>query len=518
MVWNGRYSHLYETIDTGSQFLQQLDQIEPAPHSFADGIERYSTVWFKIDQLYRQFIYHLRQAGAQLWLEALSNEVENRYTNQFLLPLNDQWQRIVDDITDWHAIAQPRQMDFYEEQVAPFLRRGKKVFVIISDALRYEVGAELVSRIRQEDRYEAALTTAVTALPSYTQLGMAALLPHDQLSLGEDGKTVFIDGKSSAGTANRSKILAQATDGKGVALQSDAFLNMGRESSRALFRDYAVVYIYHNRIDAVGDKRESEERTVDAAETTMKELILLIKKAAAANVSNLLITADHGFIYQHQALDESDFLGEKAVGTTVLQMKRRYVVGHGLVESSSFKKLTAVDVGLGGDMEMLLPKSINRLRLKGAGSRFVHGGASLQEIVVPVIHINKKRKSDITSVNVDVLRGSSTAITTGQITIRFYQTEPATDKVQPLTLRVGLYSQSGELISNQYDLIFDFTSENARDRELTKQFILTHAADKADGQEIVLRLEKPVVGTSHYKKYKDMRYTLKRTFGSDFDF
>jgi hypothetical protein len=46
-------------------------------------------------------------------------------------------------------------------------------------------------------------------------------------------------------------------------------------------------------------------------------------------------------------------------------------------------------------VEVQIPKSINRLRLKGSGSRFVHGGASLQEVVIPVLKINKKRQSDV---------------------------------------------------------------------------------------------------------------------------
>jgi hypothetical protein len=61
-------------------------------------------------------------------------------------------------------------------------------------------------------------------------------------------------------------------------------------------------------------------------------------------------------------------------------------------------------VGLGGDIEIAIPKSINRLRLKGAGSRYVHGGASLQEVVIPVIKINKKRESDISKVEIEVIR------------------------------------------------------------------------------------------------------------------
>jgi len=74
-------------------------------------------------------------------------------------------------------------------------------------------------------------------------------------------------------------------------------------------RDHDVIYVYHNRIDATGDKRESEERVFEAVEETLQELIRLIKKLTSANVSNLLVTSDHGFIYQNRAIDESDFTG-----------------------------------------------------------------------------------------------------------------------------------------------------------------------------------------------------------------
>ncbi|MCP4421305.1 MAG: BREX-1 system phosphatase PglZ type A, partial [Chloroflexi bacterium] len=339
-IWYDKYAHLYSALDKGAQFLHQLDQETLTSPTAADAIHQYRQTWFAIDQLYRQFVYHARQAGQQTLLKPLSVEIENRYTNKYLLPLNDRWQELVDSMTDWQTSPLPRQADFYEDQVAPFLRRDKKVFVIISDALRYEIGDELARRIRQEDRYEAVLGAAATLLPSYTQLGMAALLPHQALAIAEDGKSILVDGQNSAGTDNRSKILARATNGQGKAIQAQKFLNMPREESRTLFRDNAVVYIYHNRIDDVGDKRDSEERVFDAVENAIEELIKIIKKSAGANATNMLVTADHGFIYQHSALDESDFAGQQATGTEILAKNRRFVMGRGLVEGSSFKKFT----------------------------------------------------------------------------------------------------------------------------------------------------------------------------------
>lgn len=516
--WYEQYRHLYEAIDVAARFLHRLDQVTLTIHSFADGVAQYSRTWFELDQQYRQFIYHVRQAGQMTLLAQLIDEVDNRYTNSYLLPLNDRWQSAVDVVGAWTTVAHPRQSDFFETYVDPFLRRDKKVFVIISDALRYEAGAELADLIRQEDRYEATLEPMLTSLPSFTQLGMAALLPHDSLALAKDGKTVLVNEQRSAGIEPRRKILEQALNGRGTAMQADAFLNMGREESRALFRNHDVVYLYHNRIDAIGDDSKSEERTVDAVAEALQELIVIIKRLAAANVSNMLVTADHGFIYQHRPLDESDFSGQEPSGEKILVKNRRFVLGHGLRDDASFKHFSSAQVGLDGEMEMLIPKSINRLRVRGAGSRYVHGGASLQEIVVPVIQINKKRQSDVTKVGVDILRGASTVITTNQFTVRFYQTEPVTAKVHPRTLRIGLYTQSNDLISDQHEILFDLPAENEREREMPVQFMLTRQSDEANGQEVILKLEEKIQDTTHYQEYKQTRYTLRRSFTSDFDF
>ncbi len=514
--WYNRYQHPYEAIGFASEFMQRLDRIDLSMHSLADGIGQYSRVWYALDQLYRKYVYHTRQSGLTTLLEPLSDQVENLYTNHFLLQLNNNWQAQVDASERWRAKDIRQQQDFYALHVHPFLQKNNKVFVIISDAMRYEVGEELLGLIRQEDRYDAKLEPAITVLPSFTQLGMAALLPHETLTLHTDGK-VLVDGNNTQGTENRKKILGQALPERATALQAKNLLQMSRDESRALMRDHDVVYVYHNRIDAVGDKRDSEERVFEAVEATLDELVKIIKRLANANVSNMLVTADHGFIYQDRPLDESDFASDASKGEEIVTHNRRYVLGSGLIETTSFKKFVAGDVGLTGDVEMLIPKSINRLRVSGAGSRYVHGGATLQEVVIPILQINKKRQSDVSFVDVDILRGSTSTITTGQLTVAFYQTKPVSAKLQPRSLRAGIYTQAGDLISDQHELTFDFTSDNARDRESPVQFVFTRHADEANNQDVILRLEQRVADTSHYREYKSALYLLRRSFTSDFD-
>ncbi|MGC9523899.1 MAG: BREX-1 system phosphatase PglZ type A [Anaerolineae bacterium] len=516
--WYGRYRHEYEAIEEAATFMERLDRVELRTRGFATAIEQYANVWYELDQRYRRVIYHSRQSGQMSLLSSVLEQIENLYTNAYLLRLNDQWQAVVDSRDRWNVDIELDQRAFFERLVTPFLERNNKVFVVISDGMRYEIGEELLSLIRQEDRYDAELEPAVTLLPSNTALGMAALLPHQRLALADDGSTVWVDGESSTGTENRRKILERALKGRGTAVQAEALLAMDRDESRALIRDHDVVYVYHNRIDATGDKRDSEERVFDATEAALEELVRIVKKLANANANNMLVTADHGFIYQNQALDESDFASQEPVGAEIVTRNRRFVLGKGLTETSSFKHFTAAQVGLDGDLEMLIPNSINRLRIRGAGSRYVHGGAALQEIVIPILKINKKRESDTRQVDVDILRGASSIITSGQLSVIFYQTEPVTDKVQPRQLRAGIYTQEGVLISDRHDLTFDLDSENARERELPVRFVLTKKADDANGQEVILRLEEPVAGTSHYREYKMVRYTLRRAFTSDFDF
>ncbi|CZN02634.1 TPA: BREX-1 system phosphatase PglZ type A [Legionella pneumophila] len=517
--WYRQYQHLYEAIDYASRFIHALGEANLTMNSLAEGVQRYSDCWYQLDQLYRKFTYHVRISGQASLMAPLTEQIENFYSNNYLFKLGNCFQTFVDEASRWEAAPVKKQSEFFEQWVRPFLRKDNKVCVLISDAMRYEIGDELLSLIRQEDRYSAELKPALSMLPSYTQLGMAALLPHKKLEISDnESGTVLVDGLSSQGTINRTKILGLVTNIRATACKADELMAMKKDDCRALVRDHDLIYVYHNRIDATGDKRETEERVFEAVEETLQDLIRLIKKLAGANATNLLVTADHGFIYQNRTIDESDFSGIDAEGEKVLFRDRRFVLGKGLAETSSLRKFTPKQLGLSGEVEVQIPKSINRLRLKGSGSRFVHGGASLQEVVIPVLKIHKKRQSDVTAVEVDILRGASSVITSGQLAVTMYQAGPVTDKVQPRVLRAGIYTEAGELISDSHDLTFDLSSDNPRERELQVRFVLTRMADEVNGQEVILRLEEKHAGTSHYKEYKSLRYMMRRSFTSDFDF
>lgn len=517
--WHDYYGKIYAAIDYAVKFMSALEESGLNMGSLQDGVQRYSTMWFKIDQNYRKFMYNVRSSGEISILEPLIERVENLYTNNFLLKVNDYWQSFVDKAGSWNFSGVTMQRDFFNVHVKPFIDRDNKIFVIISDALRYEIGEELLGLIRKEDRFDASLEPMITMLPSYTQLGMAALLPNHEIRIADDDSgTVFVDSQNSIGSENRSKILSQAVNGGGCALKAEEFLNMNRDECRAVVRDNSVIYIYHNAIDAIGDKIASEDKVFVSAQETLDELIRIVKKLTNANASNIIVTADHGFIYQNSAVNENDFSLSVPEGEKIQYRDRRFILGKNLDPGSGFKKFSAAEMGLSGEMEVMLPKSINRLRLRGSGSKYVHGGAALQEIIVPVVKINKKRQSDVSTVEIEIIRSANSIITSGQLSVIFYQTQPVTDKVRVRTLRAGIYNQSNELISDSHELIFDFTSDNPREREKTAQFILTRKADASNNREVILKLEENVHGTAQYSEYKSARYSIRRAIASDFDF
>ncbi len=519
--WYKDFELLYEAVDVASQFFALLDTTQLDMSSASEAVQSYTRQWFKLDQLYRKYIYALKASSQHSLLNSLTEQIENLYINNYVQPLTNSWQQHVNDMDKWQVSGVDPQSRFFKKYVETnYLNKNKKVCVIISDAFRYEAGEEMVSRIRQEDRYEAKLNHALSSLPSYTQLGMASLLPQSKeypLRLADSKGTVFMGELSTQGTDNRDKVLKAIHGERASAIQAKELLEMNQINSRELLKANDILYIYHNRIDHAGDKMQSEGEAFEATERTFDDLIKLIKKLANANANNLVITADHGFIYQNSALDDSDYSAKDVEGEIVYN-DRRFVLGKNLSAGRSFKTFTAEQLGLTGDVHAVIPKGIQRMRLSGSGSRFVHGGASLQETIIPIISINKKRSSDITMVEVEVLRSGYSVITSGQISVTLYQVEAVTDKIQPRKLRLGIYTESGKLISDSHTVDVDLTSENAREREMKLRFLLNQEADSANHQEVILKLEEPVAGTNQWEEYKQLRYTIKRSFTSDFDF
>lgn len=516
--WYDAMRTLYKTVENGAELISLVRN--HANRSFSElnkGVDVYAKTLYQIDYSYRKFIYFYRLSNQNRILSQLAEKVEKVYANDWLLIFNDNWQQVINETKSWPVNHSNSQKNFFKQYVSKYTEKNNRLFVIISDAFRYECGVELFKRIQSENRFDASIQYLISGLPSYTQLGMASLLPNTTLEFQDGTDTVLVDGISSAGTANRTKILNQNSRVRATAIGAEDFMKMNANTEgRDFVKQNDLIYIYHNRIDKVGDDKASEEKVFEAVEEEFDFLINMLKKIANMNGTNMIITSDHGFIYQHKHLDESDFSVSSHTGD-VWKENRRFVLGKNITNDSATLKFTAADLGLLGDTEILIPKSINRLRVKGAGSQFIHGGASLQEIVVPVLTISKLRQDTTTQVEIDIIK-SNDRITTNILSVSFIQQDMVTTSTLPRTIRASIQAEDGELLSDQFNYIFDIEEGSERQREVKHKFqLLSKASGKYKNQRVKLILEEPVEGSSKWKEYKRFMYTLNISFSNDFD-
>ena len=434
--------------------------IEPAKYSALDGlkeiIDRYRKQDLMIDREYRKFYYCYDAMDDTAGIETLRSLVENIYTNEYLGKLLPKWNEGIQEQDALTAI--PLQRSFYSRYIAGAKER---TVVIISDALRYEVGQELLQRMQDDPKCTVRMDVQLSVLPSYTKLGMAALLPHKTLKMTEDFR-VLADDIQCDGIAER-QIVLQKHASNSVCVRFDDIKNLKKTDLRDIFTGKQVAYVYHNQIDARGDKASTEDEVFVACEEAIQEIMDLIRKISTnANTYHFVVTADHGFIYKRDKLTESDKIG--GVSGKSSFVARRFIVAKDPVvdEGVSFIPMSIV---LGNDDPKIVsfPVSTNVFKA-GGGMNYVHGGSSPQEMLVPVLDIKMERGHMETRPAQIALVSMVQKITNLITTMDFIQSDPVSDTVKETTYRIYFISEENEKISNE-----NIYKADNRDSDATKR-------------------------------------------------
>ena len=473
---------VYEALAAGAKLLQ-LQRTHSGGFGGLDASELYRLYeheLFRFDQLYRHFSMYANAVGGQGTeiLQDLHSKVENCY-RWFLEEIALAWNRHIDArLSDrWTFDAVLQQQHFFSNNIDHWLRGGPKrrAFVIVSDALRYEIAQELKTKLDKLPRILVELASQLGVLPSYTALGMASLLPHEELSYSERGE-VLVDGRQSASLQQRDTILRDFQKGKAVS--ADMLLPKGRKEGRNFIVDARVVYVYHDKVDAAGDSPRTESDTFAAADRAIEELVELTKYVVnSLNASYVVITADHGFVYTNvmpEAPDRSR-IADQPAGTVVA--KKRYLLGRDLPSNpDAWCGDTRVTAGASGSMQFWIPKGYNLFHFSG-GARFFHGGAMLQEIVVPVITVRKRPdKIRPQPVQVQVV-GTRFRITTKQHRFTLLQTEAVSERVVGVTLKVAV-CEAGQPVTDIKTVRLASSSENLAERQ--QDIVLTLRSQEYD--------------------------------------
>jgi uncharacterized protein (TIGR02687 family) len=516
--WFSKYETLYEALNHGAELLDLVEAVDFKVNNIEQGINRYRSAWWRIDFHYRKFHGYRRESTQPGLLDEIEDEVERRYLNEYLNPLATRWESLLDSQPTWPPAMQSQSRDFFNQVVKPGSENQQKLFVIISDGFRYECAAELRNRILKEDRFSAEIESRLAPLPSYTQLGMAALLPNTQLAISEDSNIAFADGASTVGTENRTKILNRQPGLKVKVLSAEEFLDMHtKNEGRPMMKEFDVVYIYHNEIDKVGDDLKTEAQLATACDAAIATVIKLVKKAANINASNIVVTADHGFLFRQSKVEDADCT-DAPHAQLLGNPHRRFVTGRGITADSTIRVYPVSALGLEGDFEVGIAKGMQRFKVRGSGKRYVHGGAMPQEVIVPVLSINKARVSDTRLVEVEI-QSFPSRITTMQVAVRLFQKQVVSDadKMLGRELELGIFSLDGELLSDQKPVRFELTDPEPRNREVIIQLTLGHRVTDFNNQDLELRLTEKIGETSHRKVYEKATAKFAKPFESEID-
>lgn len=499
--YNDVFGMRYRMIDHAWHVLKGVS-LQTFKPTLSEVIKDYTDNTYQIDRHYRKFYYYMDAVGMTLETEKLRDLVENFYTNKYLTDFSFKWNQILTDEA-YKNYTGNRQERFYHDFVRPFMkedRRGGKVFVIISDGMRYECGRELYENLELDEKCSARMDHMLGVLPSETTLGMAALLPNDEIQVDSD-LNITIDGmKCGNSTADRQKIL-QARVPRSICVDFDRLMNAKQSELRSLLQDKDVVYIYQNQIDQRGEGGRSENEVFNACQEAVREIQTLIHRLTGyVSATRFLITADHGFIYKRDKLTESDKITIDK--SDIPKTNYRY-----LLSESSYQRNDALTSRSLAYLSALnrcfvtTPKGTDIIKKQAGGMNYVHGGSSLQEMIVPVIKVvTAKGRQDTGFVNVEISSFLS-RITNTEFKLDFMQMTPVTDKNKPRRLVAFFIDENGKKISFEVPIIANIREKDASKRLITEKFTLRSGRYRA-GQDYYLVLADMDDESNIHQKYK----------------
>ncbi len=469
-IWYEKYKNKYNFLLSVIKFLKEIEKPISLDSTVNDYIMQYTKEYYKIDMFYRHVCASFKKIDSTEVFENLINRIESLYQNNFLDILGKNYNGALSSQKDWNFIGVNMTNDFYQ-----YIQKNpaKKMFVIISDALRYEIGYEIYEQVKADPILKggAEIKYAISPLPSETRQGMASLLPHKTITY--KNKAFYVDNDMPTNSIDARNNILQAKNKGYSAIKFDTINSLTQSKLRQYMQDKTLVYIYHDVIDNAGENKENA--VFDVVQSAIDDIITLVKKLYNnLQISNFYITADHGFLYRRNEIHESSKYSN-IVSLKPTEVAKRYVLTDD--ETLSIPYTTEFNlINLSnGNMKAITPNGYDLFKTQGGGIQYVHGGASLQETIVPIIHISELRssklKDSIGPVGVR-LKSITRKITNRSFTLEFEQYEKVEDKKQAITCETFIIDEFGNKVTNEYKFVANSNSDDSSTRISRIRFTL----------------------------------------------
>ena len=499
--WFDKLENEYNLLKVSIAFFEKIKELENAIKivdidKFA---KDYADNFSEVDTLYRKMYFYFDSIEDKDVFINLKNKIENIYINDFMTELSIKWSDMIENLTKYDSNRITLQKEFYKNYIKPFNDKKDRIVVIISDAFRYECAKELNNRLKvfaskSDIGYMQGL------VPSYTKLGMAALLPNKELSRVQDSDDILVDGLSSSSIKDR-ELLLQNENPDSIAVKYDDLYDMTKLEWKKLFSGKKVVYIYHDTVDNAGEHNENTIFT--ACDKAINELEKLVRDLHTTfSGINAFITADHGFFYKRGKVESYEKTNKISNAT---KQKTRYSYSDSVSEEEGILSIN-LDYIFGQDSGYVnIPKGNIIYARQGTGINYVHGGILPQEIIIPVIDFKSTRTSD-TSKKVGITySGLSTKITNAITYLEFLQDNNVDDNNKPCRYLVHFEDENGNRISDECTIVANYENTEVKDRFFKEKFVFKNISyDKEKAYYLVIIDEETGIEVQKIKFYIDI--------------
>lgn len=457
------YKNEYQAIKYAYQLMKNISLLEISSDLKTIAAD-YQKHTYLIDSYYRWFYNAYDQMEEAELFANVRERIENMYSYIYLQKITPKWNEALmgSNVADTGL---KKQEDFYRNYLKSY-EGNNRVIVIISDALRYECAKELLEKLEWDEKCTPKMECMLGELPSVTAVGMASLLPHKELAVDEK-LNVAVDGQPCGDLNARDKILKSQNENN-VALAFDEVIHANRTKMREMLQGKNIVYIYHNQIDARGDKPASENEVFHACAEAIEEIHRLIHRLTVCiSAPKFYITADHGFLYKRDKLQEFDKVSYNK--EMCKYSNKRFLLTVEEMGGAGVKSRTREYVK---NCYITTPIGADIFKTPGGGQNYVHGGSSLQEMLVPVIELTTNTKS-VAYDYVNVVLTSSNRKVTNLITyFDFIQTEKVTDTMKARSLVAYFTTEDGEKISFDVPIVANSREDAPEKRSFHEKFTL----------------------------------------------
>lgn len=424
-----------------------------------DYVKRYADDLYWVDSYYRKALNCFDGLSKTVPvyddMMTIKRRLDTDYA-QFTNSLNLEWIKCLTEkgggLTGLEGIL--LQQNFYAGFCAP---HTEKMALIICDALRYEIAVEIMGEIAKRRRHVAELSYAIAMLPTETKYCKQALLPHQSLMLHED-TSLSVDGKYINTTDDRTGQVRKYNE-NAVCYSFANFDKKNSDEKREMYKNQLVI-VFYDDIDESGHKASTRTQILNIINNAVSSLVDEIYSILSSyNITDVYLTSDHGFIYNDIDFADKDKI---AIDDNTFENKNRYYLTNSDTQREHIAKFRLAEVSgmkTNDDLPVFVavPKGTNRFYAPSGGYSFTHGGASLQELVIPVLHCSQQRSDERMEVSA-ALMNRKLSMASGRIKITLVQLEPVSMTHKKLDLLCALYCNN-ELVSSEHPISLNATGE-----------------------------------------------------------